>query len=202
MTPFSAFTQEQLIAEGELREVALSCKQYIDSHAQSTVLIFNNETSGITEVDLRGDEAAVLQWLDEHHPEPTNPELTIPKLSNPELGPPAPRGRGRPKLGVVSREVTLLPRHWDWLRQQPGSASVTLRRLVDTARSDEKHSPRHAQDLAYGFSYVMAGDLPGFEEATRALYAKDKRAFTRQIKGWPADIRRHVSALADGVWGA
>src|ERR1700739_3037247 len=41
---------------------------------------------------------------------------------------------GRPKLGVVAREVTLLPRHWDWLATQPGGGSVALRKLVGEAR--------------------------------------------------------------------
>ena len=185
MRPYSAFAPDQLIAEGDLRDVALACKKHVDSDPNSPVFIFNNETSRVTEVDLRGDEAAILNWLDQHYPQPTEEKQ---------------RGRGRPKLGVVSREITLLPRHWEWLAQQRGGASVTLRRLVDIARKDESKTAHHAQDLTYAFSVVMAGDRPGFEEAMRALYAKDKGAFRKQIKGWPKAIQRHADDLADAAW--
>ena len=154
MRPFSAFTHDRLIAEGELRDVAIVCKQFVDANPESTVLVFENESAGITEIDFRGDESTVLAWVDAQYP---------------DLVKPPSRGRGRPKLGVVSREVTLLPRHWDWLSAQPGGASVTLRKLVDGARKDDENSARHAQDLTYGFSVKIAGDLPGFEEATPDL---------------------------------
>ncbi|SCW67266.1 hypothetical protein SAMN02927924_02011 [Sphingobium faniae] len=116
----------------------------------------------------------------------------------------APRGRGRPKLGVQPREVTLLPRHWDWLAAQPGGASATLRRLVETARknSAEKPSPRAAMDAAYHFLTVMAGDRPGYEAAMRALYAKDRQAFETESASWPSAIRDHGAALADAAFDA
>jgi len=109
-----------------------------------------------------------------------------------------PRGRGRPKLGVVAREVTLLPRHWDWLNAQPGGASVALRKLVDEARrtNSDKDRLRAARDAAYYFMSAMAGDLPNFEEASRALFADDRRRFVSQITNWPEDIRDHVVKLA------
>ena len=108
------------------------------------------------------------------------------------------RGPGRPKLGVVAREVTLLPRHWDWLAAQPGGASVALRKLVDEARKTAGGNDRRraAQESAYRFMQAMAGDLPGYEDATRALFAGDVARFEEQVATWPEDIREHASLLA------
>src|SRR5579863_6549713 len=110
----------------------------------------------------------------------------------------APRGRGRPKLGVVAREVTLLPRHWDWLASQPGGASVALRKLVEEARRANGDRDRHraARDAAYHFMSAMAGNFNGFEEASRALFADDRGRFGELIAAWPDDIRDHIVALA------
>lgn len=107
-------------------------------------------------------------------------------------------GVGRPRLGVVAREVTLLPRHWAWLAQQPGGASAALRRLVDEARRShaERDSRRAATERAYRFMSAIAGALPGFEEATRALFAHDGEAFARRIESWPPDVRAHAAWLA------
>jgi len=109
-----------------------------------------------------------------------------------------PRGRGRPRLGVVAREVTLLPRHWDWLNLQPGGASVALRKLVDEARrtSGDRDRVRAAQEAAYRFMSAVAASLPGFEEATRALFAYDRRRFTQMIATWPNDVRDYAVRLA------
>lgn len=114
-----------------------------------------------------------------------------------------PRGRGRPKLGVQAREVTLLPRHWEWLSTQPGGASVTLRKLVEAARKagDGKPSPRAAMDAAYHFLTAMAGDRPGYEAAIRALYAKDRDGFAKLIADWPSGVRDHGLALAGPAFG-
>lgn len=109
-----------------------------------------------------------------------------------------PRGPGRPKLGVVAREVTLLPRHWEWLNGQPGGASVALRKLVDEARraNDGKDRVRQAREAAYRFMSVMAGNERGFEEATRALFAGDRERFEEFVASWPADVRDHAKRLA------
>ena len=124
-------------------------------------------------------------------------------LSQPELPPPArpeapARKPGRPRLGVVPREVTLLPRHWDWLAAQPGGASITLRRLVDAARkvSVEDDARRAAQETAYRFMQAMAGDLPAYEEAIRALFAGDFGGFEGHVAHWPDDVREHAALLA------
>lgn len=115
----------------------------------------------------------------------------------------APRGRGRPKLGVVAREVTLLPRHWDWLASQPGGASVALRKLVEAA-SRAAEGPdriRAAREAAYRFASAMAGDLVGFEEAMRALFAGDDAAFEARIEAWPADIAAQLRTYAAEAFG-
>ncbi|RJF90557.1 DUF2239 family protein [Sphingomonas cavernae] len=110
------------------------------------------------------------------------------------------RARGRPRLGVIAREVTLLPRHWEWLRTQQGGASVTLRRLIDDARKHQGRDPRTARDATYHFLSAIAGDKPGFEEAIRALYAGDEARFNVLVGDWPVGIRDHARSLAEGAW--
>jgi hypothetical protein len=111
-----------------------------------------------------------------------------------------PRGRGRPKLGVIGREVTLLPRQWEWLATQPGGASVVLRKLVDEAKRNNGgvHKRRAAQEAAYHFMSAMAGDMPGFEEATRALFANDRPRFEQQVSMWPEHVRAYAQRLGFG----
>jgi hypothetical protein len=113
-------------------------------------------------------------------------------------GPAVPRGPGRPKLGVVSREVTLLPRHWEWLSGQPGGASVALRRLVDEARRANEGADRRrkAQETAYRFMSAVAGNEAGFEEAARALFAGDGWRFEASTQPWPHDVAAHARRLA------
>ena len=109
--------------------------------------------------------------------------------------PPPPRQRGRPSLGVEAREVTLLPRHWEWLAKQPGGASNALRKLTEAALRSGR-SEGECRDAAYRFLSVMAGDRPGFEEATRALYNGDRKTFAAYAMLWPESIRDHATALA------
>jgi len=106
------------------------------------------------------------------------------------------RARGRPKLGVVAGEVTLLPRHWEWLKDQRGGASGAIRRLIDEARKDAGADPRSARDAAYHFLSAMAGNRPGYEEAIRALYAGDAARFAVLMADWPVAIRAHALSLA------
>ena len=123
------------------------------------------------------------------------------RLAQPDANqgaPDGPRGPGRPKLGVVAREITLLPRHWDWLNAQPGGASVALRKLVEEARraNGGKDRVRQSQEAAYRFMSVMAGNRPGFEEATRALFAGHRDRFDQLVAPWPKDVRHHARKLA------
>ncbi len=115
-----------------------------------------------------------------------------------------PRPRGRPKLGVAAREVTLLPRHWDWLARQPGGASAALRRLVESSirSSQGADQVRMARESAYRFMSAMAGDLPGFEEASRALFRGDGDRFAAETSAWPDDIRDHIVSLAASAFEA
>ena len=186
----TAFIDQQRLASGPLAEVALAVMKASGSAAEKTILIFDDANGRPLDLDLRGSERDVVARL----PQPaSNPQLSAEGPSVPE-----PRGRGRPRLGVVAREVTLLPRHWEWLGEQPGGASVALRKLVEAARraSGDLDRSRAARDAAYHFMSAMAGNLPGFEEASRALFADDRRQFVALIAGWPDDIRDHVVKLA------
>jgi hypothetical protein len=183
-THCTAFHGARCIAAGELAEVALKAKATADKG--EPVLIFDDATSEAIEVDFRGTAEDVLQRL----ARAGSPQATA--------APETPRGPGRPKLGVVSREVTLLPRHWDWLNAQPGGASVALRKLVEEARRANagKDRVRQSQEAAYRFMSAMAGNRPGFEEATRALLAGERERFYQLVEGWPRDIRDHARKLA------
>lgn len=187
---FTAFIGHQRLASGPLAEVALAVLKAPKGPGAEPVIIFDDATGRPIDLDLRGTERDIVARL----PEPaSNAETPAEDPSAPE-----PRGRGRPKLGVVAREVTLLPRHWDWLGAQPGGASVALRKLVEEARraSGDRDRSRAARDAAYHFMAVMAGNLARFEEASRALFADDRRRFVELIAGWPGDIRDHIVWLA------
>ena len=183
-THCTAFGGARCIAAGELAEVALEAKTVADKG--EPVLIFDDATSEAIEVDFRGTAEDVLQRLARAG--------SLQATAAPET----PRGPGRPKLGVVSREVTLLPRHWDWLNAQPGGASVALRKLVEDARRANagKDRVRQSQEAAYRFMSAMAGNRPGFEEATRALFAGERERFDQLVEDWPRDIRDHARKLA------
>jgi hypothetical protein len=186
----TAFAGSRCIASGELRAVAAAVKLLLDRDGRLSVLIFDDATSEIVELDFRGSLQAVLARL---------PVQVVP-VTVPEA---ATRAPGRPRLGVVPREVTLLPRHWEWLAAQPGGASVALRKLVEAAsRANEtKDRARRAQETAYRFMAAMAGDQPGFEEAVRALFADMPEQFGAQTEAWPADVRDHARMLALRVFG-
>ena len=185
----TAFEGNHRIASGTLASVLRKVKEVSDRDPQASILIFDDATSEVVEVDLRGSLDDALKRLEKPAPEPAKADPT------------APRGPGRPKLGVVSREVTLLPRHWDWLNSQPGGASVALRKLVEEARrvNSGRDKVRGAQESAYRFMSAMAGNLPGFEEATRALFAGDRARFDECVASWPADVRDHARKLSDAA---
>jgi len=172
---YTAFQGLHKIAVGSLPQVAISVRDL----PQGAYLVFDDATGRQVDLDTRGtpDEISV------RYAEETSTE---------------PRGRGRPRLGVVAREVTLLPRHWDWLNSQPGGASVALRKLVEHARrtSGDRDRLRAAQESAYRFMSAVGGNLPGFEEASRALFAYERRRFGELIAGWPEDVRDYAIKLA------
>ncbi|WP_116138747.1 DUF2239 family protein [Trinickia diaoshuihuensis] len=199
---FTAFDGHRHLSSGTLPTVALAGKHAVARGAAGPVLLFNNATGRSIDVDTRGSDEQVRERLS-REPGACEP-LGVRAPTGDEVAGAgegaAPRGRGRPKLGVVAREVTLLPRHWEWLGAQPGGASVALRKLVDEARrrNAQRDERRAAQERAYHFISAMAGDLPGFEEATRALFADDAAGFDALSAAWPADIRRHAGWLAFG----
>lgn len=165
----TAFAGDYWIGTGQEPEIRDAIRAMGDD--TPAILIFDDATGRQVDIDWRIQTAP--------------PETTA-------------RPRGRPKLGVQAREVTLLPRHWEWLGSQPGGASVTLRKLVEDAakRAAQSAAPRAAQDAAYHFMTAIAGDRPGYEAAIRALYARDRAVFDREIKKWPSAVRAHAAALA------
>jgi hypothetical protein len=173
---YTAFHGEQRIAAGTLADVARAIKQQAAEHG---TLIFDDATAQTVELDLRGSEDDVVS-----------------RLAPADVAPA--RGPGRPKLGVVPREVTLLPRHWDWLGQQPGGASVALRKLVEEASraSSSRDRIRQAREVAYRFMSATGGNAPHFEEITRALFASDRARFDALLGAWPADLRDYLQQLA------
>lgn len=168
----TAFLNLRRITHGPLAEVARVLHALPPG---SMALVFDDATGRAIDLDLRGSGAEVAA---RHSP--------------------APRGRGRPKLGVAAREVTLLPAQWDWLAAQPGGASAVLRRLVQAAMRDGAAARRQSRDAAYRVMSALAGDLPGFEEAARALFADDPAALSRHAAPWPEDVRAHVLDLWQG----
>src|SRR5258708_22997092 len=182
----TAFNGFQRLAAGPLADIAMVVKTALEGGARGPVLIYDDSTGHVIEVDTRGSGEEMVARL-------SKGVMTIGKTP-----PDEPRGRGRPKLGVIAREVTLLPRHWDWLSTQPGGASVALRKLVEEARrtSGAKDRRRAAQEAAYRFMSAMAGNLPGFEEATRALFANDRRRLGDLVAAWPPDVRDYAIQLA------
>ncbi|ANB71051.1 hypothetical protein AYM40_00790 [Paraburkholderia phytofirmans OLGA172] len=188
----TAFEGHRRIASGPLPEVALAVRQVLARGERAPVLIFDNITSRPVEFDLRGTPEEILARLTSEAPA----EQPAPIADAGEDD--APRGRGRPKLGVVAREVTLLPRHWDWLNGQSGGASVALRKLVEAARlaGEDKDRQRAAQEAVYRFMTALAGNLPDYEDATRALYADDRVRFEDIVVAWPEDVRNHTLRLA------
>lgn len=185
-TSCTAFDHHRLIASGALSNVARAVKQAIDAGAAGPVLVFDDHNSRQIEIDFRGSVDDVLSRL----------QPAVPTVET------AARGPGRPKLGVVPREVTLLPRHWDWLGQQPGGASAVLRRLVEQALrgNGAKERARQAMESVDRFMVVMTGDLSQHEEASRAFYRHDRERFLALTEAWPRDVRDHLRQLAVMAW--
>ncbi|GGK25615.1 hypothetical protein GCM10008955_19130 [Deinococcus malanensis] len=173
---YTAFRGNRRVGNGSLRELLTQLwKLSPDPHA--SLLVFSDQTGRSVDLSLHG---SLAEMLEREAPLPARP------------------GPGRPRLGVVAREVTLLPRHWEWLESQPAGVSAALRRLVDEARraAPAAERMRLSRTRADRFLMVMAGDLPGAEEASRALYAGDEPKFKTILNSWPEDIRQHTQRLA------
>jgi uncharacterized protein len=192
---FTAFAGPRRLGVGELAVAATAAKQAIDAGETSEILIFEDSNARTIEIDFRGSpdavQASVVRALEARRSQGA-------PAQEPQRGP------GRPKLGVVAREVTLLPRHWDWLATQRGGASVALRRLVEEAAKDRggQEKRRLAQEAAYRFMSALAGDRPHYEDAVRALFADDAAGFAERVAPWPADVRDYATKLAAGAFGA
>jgi hypothetical protein len=171
---YTAFEGDRCIAEGPLKEVLLALKARAGG---APALVFEDRTGKQVDFDLRGTTEEVLA-------------RALP-----------PAGPGRPRLGVVAREVTLLPRHWDWLEAQPSGASAALRRLVEEAsrREPGEQEARRMVDATSRVMTALAGDRPGYEEASRALFARDGRRFAAIIRPWPAEVRRYLLLRVRGA---
>lgn len=180
----TAFAGPEPVASGDLVTVALAVKDRLDRGGERGILIFNDATGRLVDIDFRGTPDEVRRWVAAHFGDRAQVDT--------------PRGPGRPKLGVVAREVTLLPRHWEWLASQSGGASVALRKLIDAARHANSgiDRRREAREAAYHFISAIAGDAVGFEEASRALFAGDKARFEAESAGWPKAIREYALRLA------
>ncbi|MCD0421981.1 DUF2239 family protein [Rhodopseudomonas sp. BR0M22] len=197
--PCTAFIGRRLLISGSLADVAVVVAR--SAGAADAVLVFDDATGDVVDLDLRGGDAEILLRLSEP-PRPLVGRYRPKADATARTGAAedGQRTRGRPKLGVVAREVTLLPRQWEWLARQPGGASAALRRLVEDARKavNPGQERRAAQEAAYRFMQAIAGDLPGYEEATRSLFADDLAGLDERIAHWPADIRAYAMRLASG----
>lgn len=202
---YIAFEGQRRLALGSLAEVAAETKRVQDRGARGAILVFDARNAQLIELDLRGTVEDVLRRL------PPAPVVASSEQSdaarNEAEGAGSgteSKGRGRPKLGVVPREVTLLPRHWEWLNSQPGGASVALRKLVEEARKvhARRDEVRVAREVSYRFMSAIASHIESFEEAARTLFAGDRDGFGQVLADWPKDVREHLLTLAEASWGS
>jgi uncharacterized protein len=182
-TPCVAFVGATLLASGRLDEVVAIAKAAFDKDSALSPWVFDATTSARIDIDLGGSREQV--------------NARLPQAPHPPV-----RGPGRPKLGVVAREVTLLPRHWEWLSTQQGGASVALRKLVEQARKTGSSADdrRKGQEAAYKFMTAIGGDYIGYEDATRALFAGEGTKFMALIDVWPKDVRAHLERLGQAAF--
>ncbi|TDV37190.1 hypothetical protein C7405_103317 [Paraburkholderia caballeronis] len=202
----TVFAGTRLIARGLPAAVAERVKQAVARGEAATILIFDDRDARSLRFDPRlsiEQLAAQLAAVEGADGNPSNASGLGSTAGLAGLAVDPPRGRGRPKLGVVAREVTLLPRHWDWLAMQPGGASVTLRRLVDGAREIEnaKERVKAAQETVHRFMLALALELPGYEDALRALYAGERERFDAANAEWPHGVRDYARELAAAAFG-
>ena len=186
---YTAFEGLKIRFQGSLGEVVIQVKKRLGKSEHSPVLIISDLTGKVMDFNFHGTLKDVQKRLEVF-------------VSQAEEGPKDAGGPGRPKLGVISREVSLLPRHWEWLASQSGGASAALRKLVEDAKRQalDSGSIKEAQARTYKFMSVIAGDLQGYEEALRALYRRDGKKFQTQIEAWPSDVQKYIKSLAQAVF--
>ena len=179
-----AFVGDTLLIHDTLPRVAIAVRRALDRGEQRPIVVMDSTSAQIVDLDLRGTEDEIIARL---------ASSDAPILAQE----PRSAGPGRPRLGVVSREVSLLPRHWEWLKTQRGGASAALRRLVDDARrnSSERDRLAAAQEAVDRYLRIMAGDRPHYEEALRAFYANRDADLTQHVEQWPEDVRSHLATL-------
>ncbi|MCU6353618.1 DUF2239 family protein [Morganella morganii] len=184
----TVFTQNRKIAAGSLADVIRTIKAL--PVTPEALFIFDDQTGTRLEIDFSGEANAVYASAVQTYPEFHDNSASE---NTPEI-----KQRGRPKLGVISKEVTLLPRQWEWLASQRGGASATLRRLVDEAKkaTTAVEQQRKIIESAYKFLSEMAGNLPDYDECLRALFANDAATFEKLTRTWPQDIREHAIKMA------
>lgn len=190
LNTYTAFEDHKILSQGSLEDVVLKVKKRLEKSPESQIVIYSDITGKSMDFNFQGSEKEVLKRLEIY---------TTPETDNQGS---ASTGPGRPKLGVISREVSLLPKHWEWLATQSGGASNTLRKLVEESmkKTSGTLTVKTAQERTYKFMSVEAGDLENYEEALRALYRKDKERFTSEIKAWPRDVQKHIFELAKPVF--
>ena len=188
LNTYTAFEDHKILSQGSLEDVVLKVKKRFEKSPESQIVIYSDATGKSMDFNFQGSEKEVLKRLEVY---------TTPDSSN-EVS----SGPGRPKLGVISREVSLLPKHWEWLATQSGGASNTLRKLVEEnmKKTSGVNTVKAAQERTYKFMSVEAGDFENYEEALRALYRKDKERFSGEIKTWPRDVQKHILELAKPVF--
>jgi hypothetical protein len=210
-----AFSNQECIAFGQAETVIPRLKTFAEASPEKDLLVLDAVTSRNVELDLRLSAAQVLTDFQTARLTEDSASAVGLNQADSKSGPESDqepgqgqnhevqqkRTRGRPRLGVVSREVTLLPRHWEWLASQPGGASVALRKLVEAARKDRRETDRlrAARDATYRFMTVLAGNEPAYEEAVRALFAEDLQRLTSLSRQWPRDVAEHAIRLASGA---
>ena len=184
---FTAFSGNRPIASGAVETMLRQTKAAMDGGEADQLLIFDDRTGNQVDFDLRGSADEVVGRLRVH-----------PLFAGGDVEDKPRRGPGRPRLGVVCREVSLLPRHWEWLEQQPNGISAALRRLVDEARKADPGEGRRrlAREAANRFMTALGGNLPGYEEASRALFAGARSLFEESMREWPAGVRTYACRLA------
>jgi hypothetical protein len=187
---YVAFQGFQRLGLGSLEQVATLCFESKWEDLRTRISVYEDETGRVVDVDLSGTEEEVLARLGQS----TEDEDVAAETETAPKEPPVRRKPGRPKLGVVSREVSLLPRHWSWLSEQRGGASAMLRRLVELAKKNESSESiqRRVVDAAHRFLWDIAGDQPHFEELSRALYAANLEEVRALSAGWPEGIRHQL----------